>query len=64
MFQTVRHPRKGDVRVFGNPLNLSSSPPRQLEPAPALGEHTRVVLRERLGMSMAEIDQLASEGVI
>jgi crotonobetainyl-CoA:carnitine CoA-transferase CaiB-like acyl-CoA transferase len=64
MFQTVRHPRKGDVRVFGNPLNLSSSPPRQLEPAPALGEHTRLVLRERLGMSEAEIDRLAAEGVI
>lgn len=64
MFQTVRHPRKGDVRVFGSPLNLSSSPPRQLEPAPALGEHTRTVLRERLGMSDADIDRLAADGVI
>jgi len=64
MFQMVRHPRKGDVRVFGSPINLSSSPPRQLEPAPALGEHSRTVLRERLQMSEAEIDQLAAEGVI
>ena len=64
MFQTVRHPRKGDVRVFGNPLHLSSSPPRQLEPAPALGEHTRTVLRERLHMTEAEIDQLAADGAI
>ena len=64
MLRTVQHPRKGAVRVFGNPLNLSSSPPRPLEAAPALGEHTRVVLRERLRMSEAEIDGLAADGVI
>ncbi|HLZ32046.1 MAG TPA: CoA transferase [Chloroflexota bacterium] len=64
MFQTVRHPRKGEVRVFGNPLHLSSSPPRQLEPAPALGEHTRTVLRERLHLSEQEIDRLAADGAI
>jgi crotonobetainyl-CoA:carnitine CoA-transferase CaiB-like acyl-CoA transferase len=64
MLRTVQHPRKGAVRVFGNPLNLSSSPPRPLEAAPALGEHTRVVLRERLQMSEAEIDGLAADGVI
>ena len=64
MFRTVKHPRKGEVRVFGSPLNLSSSPPRQLEPAPDLGEHTRAVLRERLEMSEAEIDRLAADGVI
>jgi crotonobetainyl-CoA:carnitine CoA-transferase CaiB-like acyl-CoA transferase len=64
MFQRVKHPRRGEVRVFGNPLNLSSSPPRQLEPAPELGEHTRAVLRERLHMSEAEIDRLAADGVI
>jgi crotonobetainyl-CoA:carnitine CoA-transferase CaiB-like acyl-CoA transferase len=52
------------VRVFGSPLNLSSSPPRRLEPAPALGEHTRTVLRERLHLSEAELDQLAADGAI
>jgi crotonobetainyl-CoA:carnitine CoA-transferase CaiB-like acyl-CoA transferase len=35
-----------------------------LDPAPALGEHTRGVLREKLGLADAELDQLQSEGVI
>jgi formyl-CoA transferase len=64
MLRTVQHPRKGAARVFGSPLNLSSSPPRELEPAPALGEHTRAVLRERLQLSETDIDRLAAEGVI
>jgi crotonobetainyl-CoA:carnitine CoA-transferase CaiB-like acyl-CoA transferase len=64
MFRTVQHPRKGEAHIFGNPLNLSSSPPRQLEPAPALGEHTRAVLRERLDLTEAEMDRLAADGVI
>jgi crotonobetainyl-CoA:carnitine CoA-transferase CaiB-like acyl-CoA transferase len=64
MLPTVQHPRKGAVRVFGSPLNLSRSPPRELEPAPALGEHTRAVLRERLNMSEADIEGLAASGVI
>ena len=42
MFQTVHHPRKGDVRVFGNPLNLVDFV-RSARAAPGVGqEHTRV----------------------
>jgi crotonobetainyl-CoA:carnitine CoA-transferase CaiB-like acyl-CoA transferase len=64
MLRTVEHPRRGRMRVFGNPLNLSDSPHRPLTVAPALGEHTRDVLRERLGLSDAQIDALAEQGAI
>ncbi|HEX8968858.1 MAG TPA: CoA transferase [Chloroflexota bacterium] len=64
MLRSVDHPRRGPVRVFGNPLNLSDSPHQALAPAPGLGEHTRAVLRERLGLSEAEIDDLAAQGAI
>jgi crotonobetainyl-CoA:carnitine CoA-transferase CaiB-like acyl-CoA transferase len=32
--------------------------------APALGEHTRAVLREVLGLSSRKIDVLAADGVV
>jgi formyl-CoA transferase len=64
MLRNIEHPRRGRMRVFGNPINLSNSPQRQLTPAPALGEHTRDVLRQRLGLSDADLERLAAEGAI
>ena len=64
MLRQIDHPRRGTVRVWGNPLNLSDSPSRTLGPAPGLGEHTRAVLRERLGLSASELEELAAKGAI
>ena len=64
MLHRIEHPRRGPMRVWGNPLNLTDSPHRQLDPAPGLGEHTRQVLAERLGLSEAELDTLTADGVI
>ncbi len=59
------------VEVGGRPLavpavgpRLTATPARTDWPGPELGEHTRSVLRERLGKSDAEIDELARAGVI
>lgn len=64
MLRTIDHPRRGPMRVFGSPLNLSDSPQPPLRPAPGLGEDTRDVLRERLGLSDADLDNLAAQGAI
>ncbi len=64
MLRTIQHPRRGPMRVFGSPLNLAESPPASLAPAPGLGENTRAVLRDRLGLGDAELDALAAEGAI
>ena len=64
MLRSIEHPRRGRMRVFGNPINMSDSPHQSLAPAPALGEHTREVLQRRLGLSEADLDRLASEGAI
>jgi len=64
MLRSVQHPRRGKMRVFSSPLNLADSPLPELETAPALGEHTRAVLRDRLGLSDADLDDLHSAGVI
>jgi crotonobetainyl-CoA:carnitine CoA-transferase CaiB-like acyl-CoA transferase len=64
MLRTVQHPRRGTMRVFSSPLNLPDSPLPDLAPAPGLGEHSRAVLRDRLHLSDADLDDLAAEGVI
>ena len=54
----------GKQRVTGSPIKFPNSSPVPLMPAPRLGEHTRSVLREVLGMDEAGIDSLAKQGVI
>lgn len=48
----------GTVKVIGNPVKLSGNVPQKYSCPPELGENTRVVLREILGMSESEIDSL------
>jgi formyl-CoA transferase len=64
MLRSVEHPRRGAMRVFSSPLDLGDSPLPDLPTAPGLGEHSRVVLRDRLHLSEADLDDLAAEGII
>ena len=52
------------VRGIASPLRLSDAPVDYRLPPPALGAHTREVLREVLSMSEAQIDALAQQGAI
>ena len=52
------HPLAGTVRVVGPPARLSETPADVRLPAPRLGEHTRQVLHERLGLGDEEIERL------
>ncbi len=61
---SIPHPRAGAVPALANPARLADTPPQYERPAPALGEHTREILRDVLGLSKTEIDQLAAEKVI
>jgi len=58
------HPRAGKVRMVGAPVRLSGTPGSVRTPAPMLGEHTDVVLRDLLGLSREEIAALRSAGAI
>ena len=58
------HPTAGHVRTVAPPIGLSETPGSIRRPAPRVGEHTSVVLRERLGMSDAEIARLRDAGVV
>lgn len=60
----VHHPKLGDIKVVGQPINLSDFPqPAALKPTPELGQHTDEVLTS-LGYDPAKIAALKSGGVI
>jgi CoA:oxalate CoA-transferase len=56
--------KAGSLRVVNTPMKFSRTPAGPTEGAPALGEHTREVLRNWLGLSDEEMDALIREGVI
>lgn len=58
------HPEAGRVRLPGNPIRFAHAGRTPSLPAPQLGEHTDVVLRQLLGMSADRIAQLRSAGAI
>ena len=58
------HPAVGR-RLYPNvPFRLPQSPCRQSTRAPLLGEHTREICRDLLGMSEEETELLKREGVL
>ncbi|PLC50536.1 CoA transferase [Pollutimonas subterranea] len=58
MRQTLPHGSAGQAPVSSSPLRFSDSPVNYHHAAPLLGEHTEQVLRERLGLSDEEIQEL------
>jgi crotonobetainyl-CoA:carnitine CoA-transferase CaiB-like acyl-CoA transferase len=64
MIVDVAHPTVGNIRVLGNPLALSRTPPVIANGAPVLGQHTRKVLTDWLDLSNQEIDALAAAGTV
>jgi crotonobetainyl-CoA:carnitine CoA-transferase CaiB-like acyl-CoA transferase len=63
MLVEVEHSSLGPIQLPGVPMKFSESPAAVRSAPPLLGEHTRVVLRERCGLSDAEIDALITAGV-
>jgi CoA:oxalate CoA-transferase len=63
MVVEIEHPGHGAVRMTGFPVKLSATPARLRRPAPALGEHTDVVLAD-LGYEPQRIAGLKERGVV
>jgi formyl-CoA transferase len=62
--KAIHHPKLGDIKVVGQPINLSAAPqPKQLGPSPELGEHTDDVLAS-LGFDNKAIEGLRARGVV
>lgn len=63
MFAPLHQPEVGDYLAAGLPAAIDGVHP-PAAPAPVLGGHTAEVLRERLGMTAAQIDRLAESGTV
>jgi crotonobetainyl-CoA:carnitine CoA-transferase CaiB-like acyl-CoA transferase len=58
------HPEVGKVRLPGNPMKFDGIDRTISNPAPRLGEHTDVVLRELLALPDGQIAELRRKGAI
>ena len=59
----VDHPTRGAYLTVGNPIKLSDSP-AEVERAPLLGEHTRDILQNVLGMTDQELEAAQGDGAV
>jgi crotonobetainyl-CoA:carnitine CoA-transferase CaiB-like acyl-CoA transferase len=63
MIREYQHPDVGPLRLIGQPLVFSDTPPIDPGPPPALGQHTDEILGE-LGYDAAAITDLRTRGVV
>jgi crotonobetainyl-CoA:carnitine CoA-transferase CaiB-like acyl-CoA transferase len=61
---TSEHPDAGPLSLLASPLRLSATPVVDYPAPPKLGQHTREVLRDRLGFTDKDLDTLAAREVI
>ena len=59
----VEHPKMGKVKLVGNAVDMSRTPPSIDSPPPVLGEHTEEILNS-LGYDAAALASLRNKGVI
>jgi crotonobetainyl-CoA:carnitine CoA-transferase CaiB-like acyl-CoA transferase len=64
MVDTWDHPLAAGLRLVASPAKLSETPVRKDLPPPQLGQHTREVLSEVLGLHMDRIHALERDQVI
>jgi len=60
----IPHPKSGTVPVPASAIRMSQTPPGVFRGPPALGAQTAEVLRDWLGMSPDEIDNVISSGAV
>lgn len=64
MLVEIDQPGMGKVRITGNPVKLSKTPPDPKHPAPLLGEHNKEILEGMLGYTDEEVKKLEEDGII
>ncbi|NDA02731.1 MAG: CoA transferase [Burkholderiaceae bacterium] len=60
----VPHPTAGTMKLVASPMRLSKTPVEVRMPPPLLGQHTDEVLRDELGMSTSQINELHQRGIV
>jgi len=59
----VDHPTRGKYITVGNPIKLSDSPADVVR-SPLLGEHTQEILRDVLGFSDSQVEEIEGSGAL
>ena len=59
----IDHPEAGPTWLPGRPWRFSAAPSEPIQGAPCVGEHSREVFAEELGMTDADYEHLVSAGV-
>ena len=62
--ERIEHPTAGVIPLVRSPFHLSETPATIRRPPPRLGEHTREVLNELLGLDGADVERLRQDGVV
>nr|CAG4647890.1 EOG090X05UC [Moina brachiata]SVE93000.1 EOG090X05UC [Moina brachiata] len=62
--QSVEHPTAGSLKLVGPPVQYSGADNRIRLPPPELGQHTEEILRNRLGYSMEQVEELRKLSVV
>ena len=60
----VEHPLAGTIKLVGNPIKMSLTPPAVASHPPLLGEHTEAVLHELLGVDATAFAALRDAGIV
>ncbi len=64
MWVEVEHKAAGKYKIPNFPVKFSKSPGEVTTAAPMLGQHTREILKEKLGKTDEELDALEKQGAI
>jgi crotonobetainyl-CoA:carnitine CoA-transferase CaiB-like acyl-CoA transferase len=64
MLVELNQPQMGPVKIPGCPINFSKTPVGQLNPAPLVGEHTKEILCDFLGLSEEDYQKFVDDGVV
>jgi crotonobetainyl-CoA:carnitine CoA-transferase CaiB-like acyl-CoA transferase len=59
----IDHPEAGETWLPGRPWRFSAAPPAPLTPSPLVGQHSREVLADELGITDEEYEALVAAGV-
>jgi len=63
LFPKIQHPEFGDYRSVNIPMRFANADVGPQGPAPAIGEHSEVILKDS-GFSDAEIKALINNGIV
>ena len=64
MFVEIEHPKAGKLKITGNQIKLTNHEIEIRKPAPLLSQDTRQIMKERLGLSDEQVDELIVNEVV